>query len=95
VSARIGMAVAMARNLRKKREAGQEPVAPAPASKPPMTALPPTALESRQMHQAALELEAEQAPAVEPAPALEAERCPKCQYIVGSFGCRNTHGGAL
>lgn len=108
MSARISIAVAMARILRGKREEGRAGHAEPPASKPPMTALPPTALESRQMFPAApaenphretdeldlIEVEEAVAAAEPGAVAEPVRRDRKCGYPVGSVGCRNTCGGS-
>jgi hypothetical protein len=105
VSARIGIAVVMARLLRGKREAERTTIPPPPASKPPMTSLPPTALESRQMPPAApagnahretdalglIDDEEAEAPP-EPETVAEPVRRHRCGYPVGSIGCRNTCG---
>lgn len=108
MSARIGIAVVMARFLKGKREAGRAPAAAPPVSKPPMTSLPPTARESQQMPPAApaenahretdaLDLIDDEDAEVAPEPETVAEpvrRHRQCGYPVGSVGCRNTCGGA-
>lgn len=105
MSARIGIAVVMARLLRGKREAERTPVAAPPESVPPLTSMPLVVLETPPMAPAmpavnahretdALDLIGEEGAEVAPGPEAVAEhvRRHKCGYPIGSIGCRNTHG---